>query len=248
MQKLIAVICCAFMLCACDKHDPILPGTRTAIFEGTQIQVADKTITDIPETAFTYDNSACTYTQDSANVVWDGSRRVFSGFPTNNTVSAKTRPVCDGKYLYAGLTTGELVKLNPKTRQIIWIADIYRASNLTGGASVVDIVVPIVPNGKYVYAGGLGDAFCKLASATGDKQWCLDIGVSVPFIIAGDYAFVVATDDNLYAIRTTDGTVFWRVAVTGQVAPEYKSSQIRVGNIVYNVADGKIIDKKYWTK
>ena len=247
MQKLIAFICCAVVLCACDKHDPVLPGVRTAIFDGAQIKIADKTITDIPESAFVFDNSACTYTQDSSNVVWDGTRRVFSGFLTSNTVAAKVRPVCDGKYLYAGLTTGELVKLNPKNRQIVWIADIYRASNLTGGASVVDIIAPIVPNGKFVYVGGLGDAFCKLSSATGDKQWCLDIGVAVPFVIAGNYAFVVATDDNLYAVHTTDGTVFWRVSVSEQVAPEYKKDQIRVGDMVYNVADGKIIDKKYWT-
>lgn len=247
MRKLTAIICCVFGLCACDKHDPILPGVRTAIFDTASIKVENKTITDLPDAAVAFDNSACIYTQDSANVVWDGSRRIFTGFPTSNTVSAQTRPVCDGKYVYAGLTTGELVKLNPKTRQIIWIADIYRASNLTGGASMVDIIAPIVPHKNFVYAGGLGDAFCKLNATSGDKKWCLDISVGVPFIIAGNYAFVVATDDNLYAIDTTDGAVFWRSSVDNQVVPEYQNGHIRVGDTVYNVADGKKIDKKYWT-
>lgn len=248
MRKLSAIICCLIGLCACDKHDPILPGTRTAIFDGGGVKVANKTITDIPASAYTFDNSGCSYTQDASNIIWDGTRRIFSGFSTSNTVSATMRPVCSGKYIYAGLTTGEVIKLNPKNRQIMWIADVYRTSNLTGGASVVDIVAPIVVHDNYVYAGGLGDAFCKISATSGDKKWCLDIGVATPFIIAGEYAFVVGTDDNLYAVSLADGTVFWRASVSGQAAPEYQNGRIRVDDMVYDIADGKIIDKKYWTK
>ena len=46
---------------------------------------------------------------------------------------------------------------------------------------MVDIVAPIVPYGKYVYVGGLGDAFCRVSSTSGIKTWCLNIGVGVPF-------------------------------------------------------------------
>ena len=52
----------------------------------------------------------------------------------------------------------------------MWIADVYSASNMTGGASIVDIVAPIVPYNRAVYAGGLGDAFCKInANMTGSR-------------------------------------------------------------------------------
>lgn len=241
MRKYLLILFCGIALSACDKHDPILPGVRTAIFDSVHVDVLNKTISDIPETAHIIDNSNCPYTQDASNIIKNGDRRIFSGFPTNNTVATKQTPICNGKYLYAGLTTGEVIKLNPKTRDIIWIADIFRTTNLTGGSSMVDIVAPIVPIGNYVYAGGLGDAFCKLSAKTGDKKWCLDIGVGVPFIIAGNYAFVVSTDSNLYSIRTSDGTVYWRTTIKQQVAPIYEKGKISVGKQRIDVSDGKII-------
>lgn len=241
MRKIFIAVCSIAILVACDKHDPILPGARTAIFNTSRIDIKNQTITDIPESVFSLDNSNCRYTQDSSNVIWDGNRRIFSGFPTNNTVKTDMRPVCSGGYIYAGLTTGELVKVNPKNRQIAWIADIYRPSNLTGGASMVDIIVPPIPYKGAVYVGGLGDAFCRISAASGTRVWCLDIAVSVPFIIADNYAFVVGDDNNLYAIRLKDGAAIWRTPVAERMSPEYTDGVITVGNERIDVATGKII-------
>lgn len=241
MRKIFAIVCCVALVSACDKHDPILPGARTAIFDTSDVKVLNKTISDVPSGTVVVDNSACPYTQDSKNIIWDGERRIFSGFATDNSVATTQRPVCSGKYIYAGLTTGEVLKINPKTRQIAWIADVYRASNLTGGASMVDIVAPIVPVENAVYAGGLGDAFCRLNATSGDKKWCVEIGVATPFIIAGNYAFVVATDNNLYAISTSDGAIYWRSGVKSQAAPTYQDGKITVGKMVFDVTDGKNI-------
>lgn len=241
MRKYFGLLIGVLLLSACDKHDPILPGTRTAIFDTIHVDVQNKTISDVPDAALVNDNSNCKYTQDSMNVIKDGDRRIFSGFPTKNTVAGNRTPVCSGKYLYAGLTTGELIKLNPKTRELIWVADIFRPTSLTGGSSMVDIVAPIVPYGSSVYVGGLGDAFCRVAATSGKKQWCLDIGVAMPFIIAGDYAFVLSTDNNLYSIRTSDGVVYWRTSVKNQHVPQYKNGVITVGSMRINASDGKII-------
>lgn len=241
MRKIYLVICCMFFVSACDKHDPILTGVRTPIFDGGQIRVLNQTITDVPTGVHTYDNSACKYTQDSKNIVWDGARRVFSGFATNNTVSGIRTPICSGKYLYAGLSTGEVVKLNPQSRSVLWIADIYRTSNLTGGASMVDIVAPIVPYGDSVYVAGLGDAFCRINATSGAKRWCVNLSVGVPFILAGNYAFVVSTDGNLNAVSLSKGQIYWRVPVSAQVAPVYSDGMITVGHEKIDIATGKII-------
>ena len=235
------VICCVLGLCACDKHDPILPGVRTAIFDGAEINIKNQQITDIPDSVITHDNTNCPYTQDKNNVIWNGEKKIFSGFPTANSVMGDVRPVCNGKYIYAGLTTGEVIKINPKNRQIMWIADIYRASNLTGGASMVDIVAPVVPHGSYVYAGGLGDAFCKLNANNGNKVWCVDISVPVPFIITEKYAFVVTADKHLYAISAKNGDIYWATEIKTHATPKYENGIISVAKQKINVADGKII-------
>lgn len=242
MRKIVcpAFICCMCALAACDKHDPILPGTRTAIFDTGDVVVMNTTVSGLPDAATVYENAPCPYRQDSSNVIWDGEKKIFSGFPTSNSVKNDARPVCGDGYVYAGLTTGELVKVNPKNRQIAWIADIYKDSNMTGGASVLDIVAPITLDGDgNVYAGGVGDAFCKLAAKNGKKKWCVNVGTALPYVMAGPAVFVMATDGNLYAIRIADGAIYWRTAVKTAAAPEYAGGVITVGREKFRAATGE---------
>lgn len=244
MQKrLIFAICVAALLGACDKHDPILPGTRTAIFDNSDIRVIGGAVPNLPTNAPVISDTPCPYTQDSSNVIRNAdNNKVFSGFPTNNSVSGTQKPVCAGKYVYAGLSTGEVVKINPASRTIVWIADVYRASNMTGGASMVDIIAPIVVHNGAIYVGGLGDAFCKINSTSGVKKWCVEIGVAVPFIVLDDVSFVVATDGNAYAIRNSDGAIYWRSGIKKQIAPKYANGILTVGRDEINAETGEIKD------
>lgn len=226
-------------LCACEKHDPILPGTRAPIFATSDVTLLNTEISDLPVAAYAMADVNCPYTRDTSNVVWDGNRKVFSGFATDNSVASDIKPVCAGKYVYVGLTTGELVKIEPKTRKIMWIADIYRASNLTGGASVLDIVAEPIVRDNYVYAGGLGDAFCKLNATSGSQIWCTNISVAAPFTIVGDVAFVVGADKQLYAVRLTDGAVYWTAPIERVAAPIYSDGVITIGNQKINARNGK---------
>ena len=241
MRKFAVAVICLGVLGACSEHDPILPGVRTPIFDTADIDVMNINIPDLPD-AIDMNVVDCPYTRDENNVIWDGDRKIFSGFPTNNSVAGNQAPVCDGGYVYAGLTTGELVKVAPKSRKIMWIADIFRPSNMTGGASILDIVAPVVVHGNAVYAGGLGDAFCRINNASGSKKWCLEIGTAYPFIITGNAAFVMATDNNLYAVRTSDGAVYWRTPIDVQAAPKYENKIITVGKQKIDAESGKQIE------
>lgn len=240
--KKIAFLLMGFgLLAACSSHDPILPGTRTSIFNTTSVRAADTEIKSLPETAFEMQVTDCPYRQDSSNTIWNGERKIFAGFPTTNSVENDAKPVCSGKFIYAGLTTGELMKINTGTRAIVWIADIYRPSNMTGGASVLDIVAPIVIRGSDVYAGGLGDAFCKINAGSGAKKWCAEIGTAKPFIIANDVIFVVATDNKLYALRDSDGAAYWNAEIEKQSTPKYDNGIITVGHEKFDGVSGKKI-------
>lgn len=241
MRKIACFIGCILFLSACDKHDPILPGVRTAIFDAGSVTVLHENVPDLPETIDNPAPAACPYRQDSSNVIWRGDKKIFSGFPTSNSVKSDQSPVCSGRYVYAGLTTGELVKVNGQTRQIVWIADIYRASNLTGGASVLDIVAPIVLRGDYVYAGSIGDAFCKINAGNGAKKWCADIGTAMPFIVADNVVFVAGVDNHLYALRVRDGVAYWRAPIKNQAAPRYENKIIYVGTQKFNAENGSEI-------
>lgn len=239
MKRAFLGVLSVLVLCACDKHDPILPGARSPIFDTPRINVLNTDIQNLPDVAYKPDGTDCPYTRDASNVVWDGSRKIFSGFATDNAVASDIKPVCAGKNIYVGLTTGELVKIEPKSRKIMWIADIYRASNLTGGASMLDIVAEPIVRDKYVYAGGLADAFCKINATSGTRVWCTNISVPTDFTIAGDTAFVAGADKKLYALRLTDGAIYWTADIEKIATPIYENKTITVGKQKFNAVNGK---------
>ncbi len=243
MRKTLIFILCALALVACDKHDPILPGVRDDIFSTKTLNILNTPVPNAPENIVQTESVDCPYTQNADNTVWDGTRKIFSGFATGNSVAGTRNPVCNGKYVYAGLSTGELVKINPRTREMVWVADIYRRSNMTGGASVLDIIAPIQIHGKYVYAGGLGDAFCKILDSTGIPVWCADIGVEKPFIITDNGAYVLDTEKNLNAVRLSDGAIYWRTAVKKSRSPKYENKTIIVGGEKIDAETGGLIKK-----
>ena len=241
-KKIIAFGICALGLVGCSKHDPILPGVRYDIFDTYEVNVQNK---DVPELSGVAKNISgddnCEYRQDEKNNIWRGDKKIFSGFANDNVVKSNQSPICVGNFIYTGLSTGEVIKVNTNTRQPVWVADVVKNSNLTGGASVVDIVAHVGVDGNYVYAGGLGDAFCKINANTGNKIWCANISVPVDFIIVDNFAFVVGADNNLYAIDTKSGETYWRTEIKKQVKPVFKENFIVVGKQRINYKNGSLI-------
>lgn len=230
------------MISGCSKHDPILPGNRIDIFDSDDIVFEKREIPELSGTvAHISGEENCDYRQDSSNIIWAGDKKIFSGFATDNSVKNNQSPICDGGFIYTGLSTGEVIKVNPKNKKVIWVADVFRASNLTGGASVVDIVAHVGVDKKFVYAGGLGDAYCKLNKSNGDKIWCVNISVPVDFIIVDNFSFVVGADNNLYAVNNNDGKIYWKTEIRKQVKPIYEKNILTVGCDRINYKDGSLI-------
>ena len=189
-NKLAIFIMGTLALAACDKHDPILPGVRDDIFNTKTLNILNENVPDAPENIATIEPVDCQYTQKSDNTIWNGERKIFSGFATGNSVAGTRKPVC---------------------------------------------------NGKYVYAGGLGDAFCKISVATGNAAWCVDIGVEKPFIITDTVAYVVDTENMIDAVRLRDGAIHWRAAVKKSRTPKYENKTIIVGDEKFNAESGEKI-------
>ena len=224
---------------ACSKHDPILPGTRYDIFDSSENIVLNQELPDLSDKAKNISGDEnCNYRQDSSNVIWSGDKKIFIGFATDSFVKNNQSPICSGQFLYTGLSTGEVIKINTSNRRVIWASDVFRPNNLTGGASVVDIVAHVGIDGNDVYAGGLGDAFCKLNANNGNKIWCVNISVPVDFIVVDNFAFVVGTDNNLYAINTKNGDIYWKTEIKKQIKPEYNGKYIVVGRQKINYKNG----------
>jgi outer membrane protein assembly factor BamB len=241
MRKFALFCGCILVLCACDKHDPILPGVRTEIFDSSDgVNMLNTSVPDLPDMAPVRDAKKCEFTIDGTNTIRDGNNnKIFVGFPSSNYIDIKTYPVCDDNYVYAGLNTGNVVKIAPKSRRVMWMADVFAESNMMGGAANVDIVAPIVLDGEYLYAGGVGNAFCKIKTSNGSKKWCNSIGTRFPFVVLKNVAYITGMDDALYAVRLTDGAVYWKTKLKNVAAPKYDNTRIIVGRETFDASNGQ---------
>lgn len=241
VRKFYKFLLLVLVLVSCSKHDPILPGERHDIFGGTDVKVLGKTVPHLSESAKEiYGDKSCDFTQDATNTIWHGDKKVFKGFATGDSVQSNQKPICVGNFIYTGLSNGEIVKLNTINNRIVWTADVYKENTLTGGYSIVDVIARVGIDNGFVYAGGLGDAFCKLKNTNGDKVWCVNISVPVDFILIDDFAFVVGGDNNLYALDVKDGSVYWKTKIKKQKSPKYDGKYIVVGKEKIDYTNGQI--------
>ncbi|MCL2017986.1 MAG: PQQ-like beta-propeller repeat protein [Alphaproteobacteria bacterium] len=243
MKNPLFIILLSALLYSCSKTDPILPGERHSIFNIGGVTILNQ---PAPETEKIYREATATdwiFEQNQDNTIWkvqNGNReRVFSGLATPASVSGKRTPVWDKKYVYAGLSTGEVIKINQATRNLEWLADVYRSSAMTGGAPILDIVAPVIVHGDAVYVGGLGGEFCRLHDRDGRKVWCVNISTGVPFLVTSRVSFVVATDNHLYAIDNKNGDIYWQAEIRKQAAPEMEENKIKVAREKFDAISGE---------
>jgi outer membrane protein assembly factor BamB len=169
-------------------------------------------------------------------------RKIFSGFPSAGKIDVPRAPVFYKGFVYAGLTTGELVKINPGTREIVWIADIFKETDMLGGGPILDIAAPVVVDKGRIFAGGLGGSFCEVDPAGGNKKWCADIAVAAPFFVSGDLAFVVSAEGALHALDLRGGAAYWVAKAPLAAPPELKAEDggyfVVVGGERFDAATG----------
>jgi outer membrane protein assembly factor BamB len=269
LLKSLFIINCSLLilLSACSKPDPILPGVRTPVFGAVAAPVAtgeipEKILIDIgrdalparPESDRTPRQGVPTsaslskiYQQTLDNEIYelqkDGTKKkIFSGFPTNGKVNVPRIPIYYKNFVYAGLTTGELIKINPRTMEIAWIADIFKDTDMLGGASVLDIVAPVVIDSDRVFAGGMGGALCSLNISDGAKKWCAEIATATEFLVAKDLLFVVSMDNTLHALDANTGKTYWQAKTKTATAPRLESRDgkilVIVGRQKFDAATG----------
>jgi hypothetical protein len=152
------------LVAACSKSDPILSGDRTPVFRTTDIQVTEVFDGDLGQPLVP---APCNFRIDSNNQIWRGNTRIFAGIPTDSEIKGDKQVACRGRFVYAGLSTGELVKVNSETRDLAWVANIFMANHPTSNILFVDIIATPVVNGEF--QAGLARRFAKSATRMGRK-------------------------------------------------------------------------------
>ena len=140
----------------------------------------------------------------------DGKKQwAYQATATDTSVLGLPSPAFADGLLVAGFGAGDLVCLRAASGAVSWTDSL--AAN-RGRTSLVDISaihgMPVVSEGR-VYAAGLGGLLVALDLRSGRRLWERDIGSDQTPWLAGDWLFVLTTDQVMLAVNREDGGIAW---------------------------------------
>lgn len=151
----------------------------------------------------------------------DGQRLwSYDGSAAAISVLGQPAPAVADGLVVAGFGSGALVTLRADTGAVAW-SDTLVASG--GRASSMDVTsiqaLPVIDQGR-VFAIGLGGLMLSLDLRTGRRLWERDVSGNQTPWVAGDWVFVLSSDQQLAAIGRDDGRVRWLSQVPRWRNPE----------------------------
>jgi outer membrane protein assembly factor BamB len=111
--------------------------------------------------------------------------------------------------LVGGFGSGDLVAFRANTGTVAWSDSL---ASTRGRTSAVDFSavrgMPVIV-GNTVYAISLGGLMLALDLRSGRRLWERDIASADTPCVAGDWVFILSTDQQVAALNRTDGRVAW---------------------------------------
>ncbi len=140
----------------------------------------------------------------------DGKQQwAYQATPSFTGTLSQAAPAYADGVLVAGFESGDLAAVRADGGTLVWtdnLGGVRGSTSLTEFASVIG--APVI-DGGLVFAVGLGGLMAALDLRSGRRVWQRDIaGANMPWV-AGDFLFVVDTEQKVGAINKTDGTVHW---------------------------------------
>jgi len=149
----------------------------------------------------------------------------------------------------AGFSSGELNGYRYENGRQVWQDELQRTTISTSVSSLSDIDAdPVIDNGQ-VFAIGAGGRMVALDIVSGQRLWELSIaGISTPWV-AGDWVFVVTSDDKLMCIYRQNGHIRWINQLPRFVKPKSQSGDLSYsgpvlagGQLIVTASNGQVIE------
>jgi outer membrane protein assembly factor BamB len=133
----------------------------------------------------------------------------YQGNPSNTGTIGQAGPAAADGILVAGFESGDLGAFRLDSGTVVWTDNM---GGIKGQSTLSDFGSlrggPVMSDG-IVYAIGLGGLMAALDLRSGRRVWQRDVaGANTPWL-AGDFLYVVSSEQKLAAISKDDGAVHW---------------------------------------
>jgi outer membrane protein assembly factor BamB len=150
------------------------------------------------------DNHFFAFAQIDGRQLWD-----HQGITENAGILESTSAAVAGEYVIAPYSSGELFALRVLNGRSAWNDMLTRSGTRTALSELDDIAGRPVVDRDMVFAISHSGTMVAINLNAGDRAWSRDIGgIQTPWV-AGDFLYVLTTDDQLLCLERKDGKVKW---------------------------------------
>jgi outer membrane protein assembly factor BamB len=182
----------------------------------------------------TIDSKVRALSSDDGHLLWS-----YQATQTTTTILGSPAPAVAQGIVVAGFGSGEIVAVHADSGNVIWTDGLGLAQ---GRPTLVDFVAirgePVISNGQ-VFATGLGGLTVAADLLSGRRVWERRVASENTPCIAGDWMFLISTDQEVGAINIADSRVAWVASLPRWENPDKKKDPItRFGPVL---AGGRLI-------
>lgn len=152
----------------------------------------------------TQDNHFYALAQNDGRKLWD-----HTGISTASVILESTSAAVAGEYVIAPYTSGEIYALRIQNGRPAWNDMLTSSGGVTALSELDDIAGrPVVDRGM-VFAISHSGVMAAINLSTGDRSWSRDIGgIQTPWA-AGDFIYVLTSDQQVLCLTRKEGRVKW---------------------------------------
>ncbi len=152
----------------------------------------------------TLDNQTQVLNAGDGTTIW-----THGGLPQSEGVLGQATPAVDKTIAVIPYSSGEIFALRIETGRVSWQDNLISIRHTNALWSLTDISTPPVIDRGMVFAVSAGGRFLAIDQRTGARVWQLEAGSNNMPWVAGDYIYLLDTNNELVAISRDKGGVRW---------------------------------------
>ncbi|HXC54524.1 MAG TPA: PQQ-binding-like beta-propeller repeat protein [Rhizomicrobium sp.] len=169
----------------------------------------------------TQENHLYALAESDGRRLWD-----HQGISESAGILESTSAAVAGEYVMAPYSSGEIYALRVQNGRPAWNDMLTHSGIATALSELDDIAGRPVVDRDMVFAISHSGIMAAIGINTGDRVWSRDIGgIQTPWA-AGDYVYVLTTDEQLICLTRKEGKVKWIHQLQRWDDPEDKSGAI----------------------
>lgn len=182
---------------------------------------AAPTITDERVFVSTLDNRLIAMDATDGHILWD-----FSGVSESTALLGAASPAAGYDIVVPAFSSGEIFALRTENGSISWGENLSPFRRARGLAGLTDIsALPIIDK-NMIIATSFSGQIVALDIRTGQRLWQREVGSAKTPWIAGDYLFMLSTDNEAVALDRKNGAILWVTPLPRYENPKKKKDAI----------------------